>query len=107
MESIHCTDCGQTFCSKYNLLRHKRNKHMQEKLPGKPPGAPQGAPGAHFGAPGAPQGPLQGAPQRAPGKPESQGVSSTMRRTQDMMLYHPFTMMISGPTCKLILSLLN
>ena len=91
--------------------------HMLEKLPGKPQGAPQGA---HFGAPqgappgapqGVPPGALQGAPQGAPqgvpGASESQGVSWTMQKSQDMMLYHPFTMMISGPTCKLMLSQLN
>ena len=81
---------------------------MQEKLPGKPQGAhsgaPQGAPqGASPGAPGAPP----GAPQGAPGASESQGVSWTMQNSQDMMLYHPFTMMISGPTCKLMMSQLN
>ena len=85
---------------------------MQEKLPGKPQGAHSGAPqGAPPGAPGAPpeapQGAPPGAPQGAPGASESQGVSWTMQKSQDMMLYHPYTMMISGPTCKLMLSHLN
>ena len=66
--------------------------HMLEKLAGKPQGV-------HLGAP-------QRAPPGAPGASESQGVSWTMQKSQDM-LYHPFTMMISGPTCKLMLSQLN
>ena len=89
---------------------------MQEKLPGKPQGthsgapqgAPPGAPQGVLGAPqGAPPGALPGAPQGAPGVSESQGVPWTMQKTQDMILYHPFTMMILGPTCKLMLSQLN
>ena len=85
---------------------------MQEKLPGKPQethsGAPQGAPQGVLGAPqGASPGAPPGAPQGAPGASELQGVPWTMQKTQDMILYHPFTMMISGPTCKLMLSQLN
>ncbi|XP_053406565.1 uncharacterized protein LOC128559300 [Mercenaria mercenaria] len=86
MDRINCLECGVTFCSRFNMMRHKRNKHLNEDehfristhMPnfatgahlGAPlQGAPQGAPGAHLGTPlGAHLGaPLQGAPQGAPG----------------------------------------
>ena len=202
MENIRCPDCDQTFCSRYNLLRHRRNKHSTEgmqshlgvaegpkaymRVPqgaqlralGAHLGAPEvhlGAPGAHVGAPGAhvgaqgahlgalgahvgaqgaPLGALgahlgapevhlgapgvhvgaqgahlgalgahegaQGAPLGAPsphlGAPQGGSLppltgalppSKQQKKTynQDVspekptVLHHPFTMMVSGPTC--------
>ena len=122
MDSIRCSDCDQTFCSKYNLLRHRRNKHSKVEIksrsgeltdhlgaPGAPQGAHLGAPGAHLGAPGAHLGAPQGAPQGDILLPPPQGdlTSSTQQRKtyiQDgssekpTVLQHPFTMMVSGPT---------
>ena len=86
MDSIRCSDCDQTFCSKYNLLRHRRNKHSKVEIKSRSgeltdhlgaPGAPQeahlGAPGApqeaHLGAPGVPQGAHLGAPGAHLGAP--------------------------------------
>ena len=106
MDSIRCSDCDQTFCSKYNLLRHRRNKHSKVEIksrsgeltdhlgapgapqeahlgaPGVPQGAHLGAPGAHLGAPGAHLGAPQGAPQGDILLPPPQGdlTSSTQQR---------------------------
>ena len=106
MDSIRCSDCDQTFCSKYNLLRHRRNKHSKVEIksrsgeltdhlgapgapqeahlgaPGVPQGAHLGAPGAHLGAPGAQLGAPQGAPQGDILLPPPQGdlTSSTQQR---------------------------
>ena len=106
MDSIRCSDCDQTFCSKYNLLRHRRNKHSKVEIksrsgeltdhlgapgapqeahlgaPGVPQGAHLGAPGAHLGAPGAHLGAPQGAPQGYILLPPPQGdlTSSTQQR---------------------------
>ena len=106
MDSIRCSDCDQTFCSKYNLLRHRRNKHSKVEIKSRSgeltdhlgaPGAPQeahlgalgvpqgahlGAPGAHLGAPGAHLGAPQGAPQGDILLPPPQGdlTSSTQQR---------------------------
>ena len=106
MDSIRCSDCDQTFCSKYNLLRHRRNKHSKVEIksrsgeltdhlgapgapqeahlgaPGVPQGAHLGAPGTHLGAPGAHLGAPQGAPQGDILLPPPQGdlTSSTQQR---------------------------
>ena len=102
MDSIRCADCNLSFCSRYNLSRHRLNKHSegnsQCKLTGTSQIVPQGAPyGAHLGAP-----PPHGAHLEAPpphgahlGAPPPHGAPYGEK---SMILYHPFTMMISGPT---------
>ena len=102
MDSIRCSDCDQTFCSKYNLLRHRRNKHSKVEIKSHSgeltdhlgaPGAPQeahlgalgvpqgahlGAPGAHLGAPGAHLGAPKGDILLPP--PQGDLTSSTQQR---------------------------
>lgn len=142
MENIRCPDCDQTFCSRYNLLRHRRNKHSTEgmqshlgvaegpkaymRVSQEAPGAHFGALGVHLGAPelhlgalgahvgaqgahlGAPS-PHLGAPQGGSLPPLTRALSPSkqQRKTYNQdaspekptVLHHPFTMMVSGPTC--------
>lgn len=77
MDNIQCPDCFQTFCSRYNLSRHIRNKHKRneehmEKSIIIPPVGSQELPRATTGVPeGPPEGPPQGAPETHMGAPRA------------------------------------
>ena len=99
MSSVKCTKCDQLFSRRDNILRHLGVKHGQEGKvneaypPPPPPSPPQGAP--------SPPPPQERMPPPPP--PPQQGIlpsgeARITKENQPMVLRHPFTMMISGPT---------
>jgi hypothetical protein len=119
MENITCSVCNEPFSSRYSVRRHITRKHSDLIEGAQEPqvGAPQhlfgasenhygtpvyrctGAPGAHFGAPGH----HIGAPvHQCTTPPQTPTLRS--EENNEMVFQHPFTMMISGPTGKYILT---
>ena len=121
MNSISCGQCEQTFSSRFNLMRHLRNKHVggmsYQGVRSPPPGVPEyddhmgthrahlgahlgapGALGAHLRAPGAHLGSHLGAPG-APGAPGAQlGVPVKYSAAPDFKFQHPCSVVLTGPS---------
>ena len=96
------------------MTRHWNQTHKETNEPHLPPqqGVPRPPPPPQQGVPPPPPPPQQGVPppppqQGVPPPPHRQGVppppeGASPPQEENMVFYHPFTMMISGPTGNLL-----